>query len=67
MVATPKTTVPAAKKKQPAAVSTSQSIEEQTQAFLRAGGKIQHVESGVSGKPSLAGPKHIVLGKSLTK
>jgi len=43
-----------AKKKQPAAVETSASIAEQTQAFLQAGNKIQVIKSGVSGQPSLA-------------
>ena len=50
------------KKKQPAASETSQSIAEQTEAFLRAGGQIQEINSGVSGQESLAGRKHISLG-----
>lgn len=61
MPAKPKTRT--AKKKAPAAVETSMSIEEQTQAFLKAGGKIEQIGSGVSGQQSLAGPKHITLGK----
>ncbi len=52
-----------AKKKQQAAIETSQSIAEQTEAFFKAGGKIQQIRSGVSGLQSLAGPKHITLGK----
>lgn len=40
----------AAKKKQPAAVETSASIEEQTAAFLASGGKIEQVQSGISGQ-----------------
>ncbi len=59
MVVKHKTT---SKKKQPALRETSQSIEEQTQAFLEAGGKIQQIDSGVSGQQSMAGPKHISLG-----
>ena len=50
------------KKKQPAASETSQSIAEQTEAFLRAGGQIQQISNGVSGQQSLAGRKHISLG-----
>ena len=51
-----------AKKKQPASVETSQSIEEQTKAFLKAGGKVNHIRTGVSGQQGLAGPRHISLG-----
>lgn len=51
-----------AKKKQPSAVQTSQSIEDQTKAFLEGGGKIENINSGVSGQQSMAGPKHISLG-----
>ncbi len=40
----------AAKKKQPPAVETSQSIEEQTAAYIRSGGKIDQIDSGVSGQ-----------------
>jgi len=40
----------AAKKKQPPAVETSASIEEQTAAFLASGGKIDQVQSGISGQ-----------------
>ncbi len=47
----------AAKKKAPAAVETSESIEEQTRAFLKSGNKIDVVQSGISGQPSLAVPK----------
>ena len=60
MAAKPKTTT--SKKKQPAAVETSQSIEEQTRAFLEKGGEIAEINTGVSGQQSLAGPKHITLG-----
>jgi hypothetical protein len=47
----------AAKKKQPAAVETSESIAEQTRRFLKSGNKIQRIPSGVSGQPSLAASK----------
>ena len=57
-----KPTRAAAKKKQPAAVETSQSIEEQTKLFLKTGNKIQVIKSGISGQPSMAASKHIKLG-----
>ncbi len=46
-----------AKKKQPAAVETSESIAEQTAAFLKAGNKVEVVQSGISGQPTLAKPR----------
>ena len=49
-----KLTRAAAKKKQPAAVETSESIEEQTRLFLKSGNKIDYIKSGVSGQPSMA-------------
>ena len=57
-----KPTRAAAKPKTPAAVETSDSIAEQTAAFLKAGKKITVIESGVSGQPSMAANKHIKLG-----
>ncbi|QCF24562.1 hypothetical protein [Hydrocarboniclastica marina] len=36
---------------------THQTIEEQTRAFLKSGGAIEQVRSGVSGQASLGGPK----------
>ena len=45
------------KKKQPAAVETSSSIEDKINAFLKAGGEIEQVRSGISGQPSMAPPK----------
>ncbi|MCB1845388.1 MAG: hypothetical protein KDI09_20640 [Halioglobus sp.] len=57
-----KPTRAAAKKKPPAAVETSESIAQQTAAFLKAGKKIDKVDSGVSGQPSMAVNKHIKLG-----
>jgi hypothetical protein len=62
MAVKPKTRA-AAKGKRPAASETSKSIQEQTKAFLKAGGEIEQVRSGVSGQQNLAGPKHITLGK----
>lgn len=55
MTAKPLRTV--GKKKQPAAVETSSSIEDKVKAFLEAGGEIEQVRSGVSGQPSMASPK----------
>jgi hypothetical protein len=43
----------AGKKKQPAAVETSVSIEDQVQAFLKSGGKIEQINSGVSGQSNM--------------
>ena len=47
----------AGKKKQPAAVETSSSIEDKIKAFLEAGGEIEQIKSGISGQPSMAPPK----------
>ena len=57
-----KPTRAAAKKKQPAAVETSESIEEQTRLFLESGNKIEVIKTGVSGQVSMAANKHIKLG-----
>ncbi|KJS05172.1 MAG: hypothetical protein VR73_12930 [Gammaproteobacteria bacterium BRH_c0] len=54
------------KKKEPAAVLSSETIAQQTEAFLKAGGVIDKVKSGVSGHQNLAGPKHITLGNKPT-
>ncbi len=51
----------AAKKKEPAAAETSLSIEEQTKAFLNAGGKVEQVNSGVSGQESMPPPKPFTI------
>ena len=55
MAKKPLTTV--GKKKQPAAVETSSSLDDKVKAFLKGGGKIEQIESGVSGQPSMAPPK----------
>ncbi len=57
-----KPTRAAARKKQPAAVQTSQSIEEQTRLFLKSGNKIKVIQSGVSGQLSTVASKNIKLG-----
>jgi len=53
----------AAKPKKSAATETHQSIEDQTAAFLKAGGQIQRVARGITGQQNIAGPRQIVLGK----
>ncbi|GGK55210.1 hypothetical protein [Amphritea balenae] len=57
----------AAKPKKPAASETHDSIEEQTAAFLKAGGEIQQIAKGVSGRDNDAGPRHIDLRKPASK
>lgn len=52
------------KKKAPAAVETSESIAEQTKLYLKSGKKIEVVDSGISGQPTLASGKQIKLGNS---
>ncbi|WP_460227868.1 hypothetical protein [Aurantivibrio infirmus] len=49
-------------KKAPKAKAAAPTIEEQTAAFLKSGGAIQQIPTGVSGQTNLAGPKHITLG-----
>lgn len=50
--------------KKPAAASeTSDSIAEQTAAFLKSGGAIEQIASGTSGQSVVTGKKHITLGK----
>jgi len=54
------TTMPkyaAPKKKAAPAVISSKTIAEQTEAFLKAGGKIDQVKAGVSGYKNLPGSK----------
>lgn len=51
------------KKKQPAAVETSESIAAQTKEFLKHGGQIEVVESGVSGQESMAPRKYASFPK----
>lgn len=58
----PATRIASPKKKEPPVVISSKTIAAQTEAFLRAGGVIDKVKSGVSGQQNLVGPKHISLG-----
>ena len=57
----------AAKPKKSTSTETRQSIEDQTAAFLKAGGEIQQVARGVTGQQNIPGPRHIVLGKPSDK
>ncbi|MFN2329776.1 MAG: hypothetical protein ABR612_12745 [Chromatocurvus sp.] len=45
------------KKKQPAAVETSASLQDKVGVFLAAGGKIEQIKSGVSGQAGMGSPK----------
>ena len=47
----------AGKKKAPAAMETTSSIDDKVKAFLEAGGKIEQVRSGVSGQANMPPPK----------
>lgn len=40
---------------------TSAEIEAQTEAFLKSGGRVEHVGKGKSGQQTTAGPKQINL------
>jgi predicted transcriptional regulator len=59
---TSKPTRAPAKKKQPAAVQTSESIAEKTRIYLESGKKIQSIEPGVSGQSTTPVKKQISLG-----
>ena len=49
-------------KKKPVVTETSLSIEEQTKAFLEAGGQVEQINSGISGQPSMAPQKPAATG-----
>ncbi|MEQ8315679.1 MAG: hypothetical protein RL839_10470 [Gammaproteobacteria bacterium] len=49
------------KAKKEAAVSNREDLEEHIEAFLKSGGKVQQIPSGVSGQTSTSGPRQIVL------
>ena len=51
--------------KKEAVVSTREDLAEHIEAFLKAGGKVQQIPSGVSGQTSTSGPRQIVLSLSL--
>ena len=54
----------ARKKVQSAPPETSESVAEQTAAFLKAGGKVERVPRGVSGQSSLSSRKHITISRN---
>jgi len=43
------------------AAGTRDDLAEHIEAFLKAGGKVQQIPSGVSGQTSTSGPRQIVL------
>ena len=47
--------------KREAVVSTREDLAEHIEAFLKAGGKVQQIPSGMSGQTSTSGPRQIVL------
>ena len=42
-------------------ISSRDDLAEHVAAFLKAGGKVQQIPSGVSGQTSTSGPRQIVL------
>jgi len=48
-------------KKQKSAVETSESINLQVEEFLKTGGQIEQIKSGVSGLEPKTGRKHITI------
>ncbi|MBM88904.1 MAG: hypothetical protein CMQ41_11060 [Gammaproteobacteria bacterium] len=53
--------MPNNKTKKDAVDSNHENLAEQIEAFLKAGGKVQQIPSGVSGQTSTSGPRQIVL------
>ncbi|MDA1369218.1 MAG: hypothetical protein O2971_00445 [Proteobacteria bacterium] len=51
----------ASKAKKETAVSNRADLAVHVEAFLKAGGKVQQIPSGVSGQTSTSGPRQIVL------
>lgn len=49
------------KAKKEAAISNRHDLEEHIEAFLKSGGKVQQIPTGVSGQTSTSGPRQIVL------
>ena len=43
------------------AIKSRDDLAEHVEAFLKAGGKVQKIPSGVSGQTSTSGPRQIVL------
>ena len=53
--------VMANKSRKDAVVSNRADLAKHVDAFLKAGGKVQQIPSGVSGQTSTSGPRQIVL------
>jgi len=49
------------KAKKPAPVASRDDLEQHIAEFLKSGGKVQKIASGVSGQTSTSGPRQIVL------
>lgn len=49
------------KSKRDAVISNRKDLAEHVETFLKAGGKVQQIPSGVSGQTSTSGPRQIVL------
>jgi hypothetical protein len=49
------------KPKKEAAASSREDLAGHIEAFLKSGGKVQQIPSGVSGQTSTSGPRQIVL------
>jgi len=47
--------------KKDAAASGAENLAEHISTFLKSGGKVQQIPSGVSGQTSTSGPRQIVL------
>ena len=52
--------------KKMAAVSNRENLAKHVDTFLKAGGKVQQIPSGVSGQTSTSGPRQIVLSHKTT-
>jgi hypothetical protein len=51
----------ATKPKKETQVDNRINLSEHVDAFLKSGGKVQHIPSGTSGQTSTSGPRQIVL------
>ena len=51
----------ATKPKKEPVVDNRINLAEHIEAFLKAGGKVKHIPSGISGQTSTSGPRQIVL------
>ena len=47
--------------KKESVISSREDLENHIEAFLKAGGKVQQIPSGVSGQTSSSGPRQLVL------